>query len=214
MKQIIFRDDDVRYIEPFFETFLRIFMEEAIPVSLAAIPSRLDRGTCAILEKYLGTGLIEIVQHGFSHKEHEPYAELPDSRSKEDVRQELEEGKRSLEERFGQYFCPVFTPPWHQITKKHYDNIRDLFMGVSAIRVNGNKGVKIDYPVNINAATGSPVCFKKSEEMVKELSDGLNIVLLHHDLYEKNEDKMEEFIKVIRYAKENKIQIVKFSDLE
>ena len=213
MKQIIFRDDDVGYIKPCFETFLKIFIEESIPVSLAVIPSRLTPETYSVIEKYLGTGLIEIVQHGFAHHQHGVRAEFPDSRSKDIVRKELEEGKRIPEEKFGRYFYPVLAPGWHQIAKGHYENTKNIFRGISAAREKRNRDIKIDYLVNIWASKGSPVCFAKAEKMIEELSEDLNIILLHHGLYEESENEMEELKVVIKYAKKDNIPIVKFSDL-
>ncbi|MFW6281590.1 MAG: DUF2334 domain-containing protein [bacterium] len=220
--KVIFRDDDVGLNCDCLEEILDIFEENNIPISLSVIPSRLDVETLDILRKYIKNGNIEIIQHGFSHFDYNRIegekilgkkikTEFPDWRSELGVKQDIKIGKERLEKTFKSNFTPILTLPWHHISEKHYNNIKDFFIGVSSREMFYNEKINIDFVVTHFTFVGG--VFYKSQDIIKTFKKGTNIILLHHQNYKGNEDKLNELRKIIKYIKENNIEVIKFRDL-
>ena len=208
--EVIFRDDDVFLNEPWFEDFLKIFLDNEIPITLAVVPSRITKKCYAIIKKYLDTGLIEVIQHNFSHMAYEPYSEFPNSRPKLAVRQDLELGKKKLEKIFKKHYTNILAPAWHQITKEHYENIKDLYDGITARPSPLNEGVKINFPVTYSVATTKE--FRTAEQIISGFKEGLNIILMHHFYYERDLKQIKKLRKVVKYLKDNKIKVTKYNE--
>jgi hypothetical protein len=104
------RDDDAVEATPELDVLLRC--AGSIPVALAVIPARADRG---LAERIRDEGSVVVFQHGSSHTDHSAGGnnEYPATRSPRDVSDELVHGRAALSELFGDQALPVFAPPWH-----------------------------------------------------------------------------------------------------
>lgn len=106
------RDDDAVRDTPEFRRLLKLSAEFGVPLAVAVIPAPADR-TLA------GISRIEILQHGYAHADHagpgEKKSELGSGRPTEEIVRELGEGRRRLEELFGDRFLRVMVPPWNRI---------------------------------------------------------------------------------------------------
>jgi hypothetical protein len=86
------------------------------PLALAVIPANMDPA----LPDCLAGRRIDVLQHGFAHRNHEPpgrkKAELGAARPPAAVLDELGAGWRRLAAAFGERALPVLVPPWNRTT--------------------------------------------------------------------------------------------------
>jgi peptidoglycan/xylan/chitin deacetylase (PgdA/CDA1 family) len=127
------RDDDA--IEPTaaLDRMLALVDRYRAPLGLAVIPSRAKP---TLADRLSSAHLVEVVQHGFSHKNHaEPgqrSTEFGANRPLDARRHEIEEGRRLLH---GYNLAPIFVPPWNRYDKSM---VRDLEQtGLKAISAFG-----------------------------------------------------------------------------
>lgn len=106
------RDDDAEAPSPALDRLLALGPR---PLAIAVVPA----GARQSLVPALNQPRIDVLQHGFSHKNHEPAgvkkAELGPARPAALVMEELRQGKALLRELFGPRFLPVLVPPWNRI---------------------------------------------------------------------------------------------------
>jgi hypothetical protein len=87
------------------------------PLALAVIPANLDPA----LPARLARRPVEVLQHGFAHRNHEPpdrkRAELGEARPAAAVLAELRAGWQRLADAFSGQALPVLVPPWNRISE-------------------------------------------------------------------------------------------------
>ena len=110
------RDDDAERDSPALRRLVAIAQTHDVPVTIAAVPSTLDRSLDVALS---ACARATIVQHGYAHRNHarpgERSAELGDQRPVAARLDELAHGHERLAKAFGERFMSVLVPPWNRI---------------------------------------------------------------------------------------------------
>jgi predicted deacetylase len=197
---LFFRDDDVDDDEAALRSLLDIFLSHEVPVNLEIIPGCLTDSSIALLRRYRDSrpDLFELNQHGWRHINHEVEGrkcEFGPSRSFEEQLADIANGKKVLEEAFGEAFSPVFTPPWNRCTTDTYRALDQL--GFRALSKKKGKeeltgysfrelSVTLDLYQWKNGATMRP-----AEQFISELDSqmgGLDRVgvMLHHKVMDES----------------------------
>lgn len=128
MIELFIRDDDVDSEEANLERLVSMGIKLRVPISFGIIPASLTKNVGTLLNsvKRSHPELIEIHQHGWAHINHEGdrgKAEFGPARSYDQQREDLQKGRATLEESFGDAFFPAFSPPWNVYTA---DTIRAM----------------------------------------------------------------------------------------
>ena len=128
---LFFRNDDVGEDDLILQTMLGLFLRYQTPLNLQIIPGRLTPAAIETIGKAWNEkpGLFELNQHGWMHVNHESLGrkcEFGPSRSFDQQCEDIERGKKILEEVFGDAFCPVFTPPWNRCTVETFRALEQL----------------------------------------------------------------------------------------
>ncbi len=126
------RDDDARAPSDELTKLAELSARYRAPLSLAVIPANLDASLARELpsEKSVGKSPAEIsvLQHGYAHTNHAPpgekKCEFGAARDPAEVRRELADGNRVLQETFGARFVPAFAPPWNRIAPQWLEFLR------------------------------------------------------------------------------------------
>ena len=89
-----------------------------MPISFGIIPAALTKNVGNFLNsvKRSHPELIELHQHGWAHINHEGdrgEGEFGPARSYDQQREDLQRGRDTLEQSFGDGFFPAFSPPWN-----------------------------------------------------------------------------------------------------
>ena len=124
------RDDDAARLTPALDRLLHLKEHFDLPLSLAVIPADVDAELVNILEH------CTILQHGFAHENFsatgEKKSEFPESRSAEEGKTALTQGKDTLARIFTDQFVPIMVPPWNRIADNHLGVLTNLgFVGIS-----------------------------------------------------------------------------------
>jgi len=231
--KFFFRDDDVSIFQPYFNDFIKIFIEENVPINLEVIPQLLTDEMISLLKYYIDKypNLFEIHLHGYNHIQNKPWSEYPESREYEEVKKELKEGDDKLKRIFGEAYFNVFTPPWNDFDDKFLPALKELsFKGISKDKKAegiGNYHVSMDISIT-DKEDPKKGRFLNLDEMIEkylEVEDSSKIPIkknneiivgctLHHSRFWKKQDNPLQTIReFIKYLKTNKIEIVKFSSL-
>lgn len=125
------RDDDA--VQPSAALDQLLTAAGTQPLSIAVVPAQ---ATKELAERLRDVANVSVLQHGLSHTNHAPdgekKAEFGDHRPVVMMRSELSEGRKRLEDLFGDQFVPIFVPPWNRISKILAAEIADLgFVGLS-----------------------------------------------------------------------------------
>jgi hypothetical protein len=111
------RDDDAVAATPRLDRLLGLAAEHALPVALAVIPVKAEP---SLRDRLDSAPDVVALQHGYAHVNHEPpgnrASEVGDARPLDTVLDELQDGRRRLEDLFADRFLPVLTPPWNRIS--------------------------------------------------------------------------------------------------
>jgi len=116
------RDDDAVAPSPALDRLLALGPQ---PIALAVIPAEMTRGLAGHLAGPPWVGKVDVLQHGYAHRNHEPpgakKAELGAARPGVVIREELSRGARLLAAAFGAQALPVLVPPWNRIAEPLID---------------------------------------------------------------------------------------------
>lgn len=123
---LFFRDDDLGWNPKEFARLVTLFARHDQKLNAAAIPGEITDQMIqeSIPYSYQAAPFLQVVTHGFQHKNHETAgkkSEYGSARTLEEVKNELETGRLLLAERFENYF-PCFVPPWNRF--------EDRFLGL------------------------------------------------------------------------------------
>jgi hypothetical protein len=113
------RDDDAGWDDERLIDLLELLAGLGLPVDLAAIPTEVGPALARELcERIHAPGPpVGVHQHGLAHVNHEREgrkAEFGSSRSADDQRRDLLEGRGRLGALLGGRVAPIFTPPWNR----------------------------------------------------------------------------------------------------
>lgn len=130
------RDDDAHTRCPELDRLLALSRNRDVPCNLAAIPARVEESLIVSLQS---APQAWVLQHGYAHVNHAPRGqglgawELGLHRPLETVLDDLRQGKRILEDHFGQRFVPAVVPPWNRIDPALLEHFPGLgLIGMSA----------------------------------------------------------------------------------
>ncbi len=119
------RDDDAQKLCVQLERLLAISDRYQVEVSIATIP---DGMQASLVEVLSGRKYVNVLQHGFSHKNYAPITErkmeLGWHRSGEQIIRQIRSGFIDLQDLFGEQLVPVMVPPWNRIDKRVVENLR------------------------------------------------------------------------------------------
>jgi hypothetical protein len=112
------------------------------PLALAVIPAQAEPA----LAERLADSDVDVLQHGFSHANHEPAgakkAELGSIRAGDVVLEELVRGRARLRQLFGQRALPVLVPPWNRIAPELAARLpAHGYAGLSTVKPRPRQGV-------------------------------------------------------------------------
>jgi hypothetical protein len=114
------RDDDAGWDDARLFALCDLFCAREAPLDLAVIPTELSRSLCRELRARAASGPLDVHQHGFAHRNHEPTGrkcEFGPSRALEQQRADILRGRALLEDLLGDVVQPFFTPPWNRCTR-------------------------------------------------------------------------------------------------
>jgi len=108
------RDDDA--VAPSLSLDRLLDAAKSVPLALAVIPDLMEADLAARIE---ACGTIDILPHGFRHRNHEPEGskkcEFGAARDATDAIAEISKAGNILANAFGERFVPLFVPPWNRI---------------------------------------------------------------------------------------------------
>lgn len=118
---LFFRDDDTGVDNAGLVELIDVFAARDVPVSVGVTPAGLDRETQNLLSSLMSGDrrLIEIHQHGYSHANYGTERckyEFGPSRTEEEQRGDLMNGRERLCEAFGEGVFKAFSAPWNRLS--------------------------------------------------------------------------------------------------
>ena len=129
------RDDDAQSTSTQLDDLLGISADCGAPLSLAVVPDGLEN---SLPERLAGLRQVQVLQHGFSHRNFAPAdvrkMELGWHRSHDEIVGQLRTGFERLEALFGKQFVPVMVPPWNRIDEQVIEQLKEIgFTGLSTL---------------------------------------------------------------------------------
>ncbi len=111
--EVFFRNDDANDLTDELVSLTGLFTQRGIPITHAIEPGNLTTRCVEWLKgiKKQSPQFLELVQHGWNHTRHQR-GEFDETRSIENQRTDLRNGKEKLERTFGSEFFPAITFPW------------------------------------------------------------------------------------------------------
>ena len=110
------RDDDATEPSPALDRLLALAASVGAPVTLAAIPARVEVALARRLEEETS---VAVAVHGWAHRNHAPEGEkTAEFGAHRPLAARMEEAKRGLRrvtDLFGGNALPVFVPPWNRL---------------------------------------------------------------------------------------------------
>ncbi len=227
---LFIRDDDVKAAGGYFKEFFRLFLEKDLPVVYAVIPDGLDSRLAGMLkrQKARTPGLLDIVQHGWSHADHsrpgERKYEFGPSRCAACQGRDLKRGMSVMKSVFGKMFTSVFVPPFHGYDATTLGLVKKCrFAGFSAGKKAFSPGDKVlDIPAGISFGARNGQGKKMDHRymlrhLVRAVVPGqLTGILLHHEEFAAQglEGELQFFLKGIsRWRDKGGIKIILLSDV-
>lgn len=221
---VFFRADDVAVPGKGFIRLIDLFTMYKAPLALAVVPAWLTKPRWRYIKTLLekDPSLWCLHQHGWRHINHEingKKQEFGKSRERSQIMKDLIRGRQRLELLMGNFFYPVFTPPWNRCDIKTIQALKDLnYYAVSRMRseLTAVDGLP-DFSVNVDLHTTretDPV--KDMDNLLNQLgsslSKGLCGIMIHH---QRMNDAAFGFLEVLieSLLKVKGFQIVHFKDL-
>lgn len=131
--KIWFRDDDVSKVTPAFETIISLFAKHETQLFAAAIPGLITGDDLRHLSQDHPN--VTFWQHGYDHSNHalkgQKKIELGGAWPLNKARECLSNGKKKLEDLFGEKFEPIMVPPWNRIDDDFLDFTASTYKAVS-----------------------------------------------------------------------------------
>jgi len=223
---IFFRADDVAAPGRNFAKLMDIFRRQRVPLCLAVVPAWLTGRRWQYL-KSLGAKEFSLWcwhQHGWRHVNHEidgKKQEFGASRRRSDIKRDLMQGKRRLEDLIEAEFYPVFTPPWNRCSLSTLQLLRDLgYAAVSRSRGSRPKvpGELSDFFVNVDLHTRKerdPALGWRNlfNELQQAISSNCCGIMIHH---QRMNDAAFDFLEMLlkSMVRHKAFQLVHFKHLK
>ena len=222
---IFFRADDVAAPGKKFARLMHIFKRHRVPLCLAVVPAWLTGRRWQYLKDLVvrESSLWCWHQHGWRHINHEiegKKQEFGPSRSRSNIKRDLVQGKRRLEDLMEAEFYPVFTPPWNRCSLSTLQLLGELgYVAVSRSRGSEPKAPRqlSDFWVNVDLHTRkekTPAAGWQNlfDELQRAIAAGRCGVMIHHQrMNEAAFDFLEMLIRVL--VKRRELQLVNYKDL-
>ena len=222
---IFFRADDIAVPATNFTRLLKIFAQYRVPLCLAVVPAWLTRPRWLALKRVApnAASLWCWHQHGWRHVNHADQGkkqEFGPLRSQGDLEHDVRCGRHRLENLLGQYFYPVFTPPWNRCDQKTLEVLKNLgYAAVSRSRGSrppASKGLS-SFDVNVDlhtrkektAAAGWRNLF---DELQQAIASGRCGIMIHH---QRMNPAAFDFLAILlkTLKTQNKLQLVHFENI-
>jgi len=213
IQQFIFiRDDDVTELTPEFLTVFNLFKRYRIPVIYSIIPKYVTTEMVQFLniQKARNFHLLDIVQHGYSHKNYGRRIKYEFGRGRSYIQQrkDILRGFRIMKKLFKDNFTPAFVPPYNRYNITTLKVLNELNIPILSARPSlidkKYKNVwKLPILLSLNTPnTSTPSTIKeKMKELLHIISTkkkviGINI---HHRSFYSTENlhKLEIFIQFL-----------------
>jgi hypothetical protein len=196
-----FRDDDAGWCDERLFALLDLFERHALPMDVAVIPRALTPTLASELRARVREApeRLAVHQHGFAHQNHEREGrkcEFGPSRPRELQRQDIETGRRLLEEAHGLNVSGIFTPPWNRCTEATGEALRASGFRVlsrdATTRPLGVEGL-YELPVRVDWFARRKGVRVSPEELGASLAEAARDaatpvgVMFHHELMDEGE---------------------------
>ena len=232
-KIVYIRNDDVYRLDKTFLKVFRLFKKYKIPLVYAVIPKPTTKELAAFLnrEKEKNPGLLDIVQHGWSHANHNrgigPKFEFGRTRSARQQEKDIVCGDGKMLKLFGSNFTPAFVPPCHGYDQTTLRLINKLNIPIfSAGRPTGYKYRKFkELPTSFSlndhdengkyVFLGTHALIKKFPKILLGPGKFIGILFHHHTLRQSKDFKgLEDLLKYLSTLRKNKsIKFLLFSKI-
>ncbi len=188
--QVFFRADDIGPLDAEFIRMMELFQKYQMPLCLAVVPAWMSGERWRAMARFSPDDPLWCWhQHGYSHDNHERQGkknEFGDSRTAEEVRHDLELGRKNLMEIMGDTFCPVFTPPWNRCSQATLQLLSEL--GFKAVSRSSGVQLQADLPdlyVNVDLHTGKETTLETAKDRLmadwqQRVESGRLGIMLHH----------------------------------
>lgn len=195
--KVFFRADDIGFPGKKFFRLMDIFLHHRLPLCLAVVPCWLSVKRWEILREIddKAPQLWCWHQHGWSHRNHEPYGkkqEFGPGRDQDEIKKDILSGREKLAGIIKDRFTPVFTPPWNRMDIRSLDILKESgYKAVSRQRKSARKEMipdgLFDFFVNVDLHTRREVLPEDGwEALFDEFSDALQTgvcgIMIHHQL--------------------------------
>ena len=230
-KLLFIRNDDVyNYTENFKNLFLS-FKKYSIPVIYGIIPNLIEKKLVHFLnkEKKKNSHLLDITQHGFSHKNYsknkENKYEFGPTRTYIQQKQDIYKGYLKMQKLFGNNFTPAFIPPYHGYDFKTLKIINELKIPIfsAGYKTMFKDKSFLDLPAQVSTNKynhkGKPL-FSSLDEIIRNFVIAKNRylitgILIHpNTLNYKSFKILKDFFKILnKLRNRNTIEIVTFSQI-
>lgn len=190
---VFFRADDIGIPSHQFQLLIDCFIKHRLPLCLATVPSWITDKRFAKLKRQSGTSCEQWCwhQHGRLHRNFEldgKKQEFGPSRSREDILNSLQKGKKRLETIMAEEFQPFFTPPWNRCSTVTIESLAELnFSAVSRSRgaIPETINELPDFQVGVDLHTRKEVSpYLGFTNLLKELEEtmvsGQCGIMIHH----------------------------------
>jgi len=222
---VFFRADDVAVPGANFVRLMDLFTRYRAPLCLAVVPAWLTQARWQHLKR-IGQKAPSLWcwhQHGWRHVNHEPEGkkqEFGPSRPSFKIREDLIRGKYHLQTLMGDFFSPVFTPPWNRCDQNTLDILKELnYKAVSRSQMGfppSPDGLP-DFAVSVDLHTRKEGHLVSGwdglfSEIGSALSQSLCGIMIHHrQMNEAAFFFLEIFIQAL--LKQRRLRLVHFMDL-
>ncbi|MCL7487827.1 MAG: hypothetical protein M8357_06615 [Desulfobulbaceae bacterium] len=191
--QVFFRADDIARTDEPFRKLMQLFLDHGMPLCLAVVPDWLDHDRWQALQQFDPANPLWCWhQHGRNHGNHElrgKKSEFGDSRSPEEISNDLAGGRDHLVQTMGGLFYPVFTPPWNRCGAKTLNLLPKLdFRAVSRSEgaTPSAQNILPDLAVNVDLHTRKEQNFNTgwqnlALEFTRAAASGRMGIMLHHE---------------------------------
>lgn len=231
-KYLFIRNDDVWALDKSFQEFFDIMFNHKIPVVYGVIPAKLQEDAALFLRraKENAPRLLDIVQHGYAHRNYALAGERPyefgPARTYTQQFEDISRGMEIMRHWFGDLVTPGFIPPYHADDANTIDAIETLNIPLYSSRLKVPRPIKkfIELPAQIWANRvneyGDPAPLEFHvllKDLASVLESGLitGIVFRHHLMVNsRDKDVLTALMRiVVQERAEGKIRTVLFSDL-
>lgn len=221
---LFFRADDVGIPSSNFSRMVGLFTKHEIPLCLATVPSWLTHKRFTALQVRTGKGnsLFCWHQHGWLHKNHEQAGkkhEFGPSRTRDQVKWDLANGKQRLQEILGDEFLPFFTPPWNRCSVETLESLAELgFTGISRSSdaappcSDSLPDIHINVDLHTRKESTTPeAAIRLKKEMEQAIHSGRVGIMLHHQRMNQHAFHFLESL-LLQLKKQPQFKFVTFQD--